>query len=264
MKAVEEFYNNSYDEWSRLERHPIEFEMTKRALKEFLAGNSEILDVGGGPGRYSIFLAEQGHKVTLFDLSEELVKQARKNAADAGVILVDAIQGNVLELNKIITEKQYDAVLCMGPMYHLLLEEERKEALKQCLNKLKPEGIIILSFISAYAPIIDYLKRCPQEVGENKSRLLQYLKNGCNDKSFGFTDAYFINPDSIEAFMGGFKISKIRLIATEGLGALAEPALMQLPQDIFQHWIDLFYEISDNSNILGSCEHLLYIGRKVD
>lgn len=114
MKAVEEFYNNSYDEWSRLERHPIEFEMTKRALKEFLAGNSEILDIGGGPGRYSIFLAEQGHKVTLFDLSEELVKQARKNAADAGVALVDAIQGNVLELNKIITEKQYDAVLCMA------------------------------------------------------------------------------------------------------------------------------------------------------
>lgn len=264
MNVVEEFYNTSYDEWSRLERHPIEFEITKRALKECLASNSEILDVGGGPGRYSIFLAEQGHKVTLLDLSDELVKQAQKNAAAAGVVLEETIKGNVLDLDRITAGKQYDAVLCMGPMYHLLLEEERKEALRQCLDRLKPGGIIIISFISAYAPIIDYLKSCPEEIVESKSRLLQYLKDGRNDKSFGFTDAYFINPDSIEAFTEGFNITKIRLIAAEGLGAFIEPALMQLPQDIFQQWIDLFYEISDKINIFGASAHLLYIGRKVD
>ncbi len=58
MGTVKQFYNFEYDEWSRLERR-IEFEMTKRALTEFIGSNSEILDVGGEPGRYSIFLSKQ-------------------------------------------------------------------------------------------------------------------------------------------------------------------------------------------------------------
>lgn len=264
MGTVKEYYNFEYDEWSRLERHRIEFEMTKRALGEFIDSNSEILDVGGGPGRYSIFLSKQGHKVTLFDLSEELVKQAEKNAADAGVVLDGIVQGDVLELDRLITNRLYDAVLCMGPMYHLLQEEERTKALKQCLDKLKPGGIIVISFISAYAPIIDCLKYDLESISNSKSRLLNYLTDGKNDNSFGFTDAYFINPDNIDDLLKDFKVSKLKLMATEGMGALIEPALMRLSEEAFQEWIDLFYRISDNEKLFGSCEHLLYVGRKDD
>ena len=155
MNNVEEYYNCQYDEWGRLTRHRIEYEITKKVLNEYIEDNSEVLDIGGGPGRYSIFLAQNGHKVTLVDLSEKLVEQAEENAAKAGVVIQKFIRGNVLDLETILPNKSFDAVLCMGPLYHLLEEDERKEAINQCLKLLKPGGILIVSFISAYAPIVD-------------------------------------------------------------------------------------------------------------
>lgn len=263
MNTIEEYYNSQYDEWNRLERHRIEFEITKRVLDEYISTGSEVLDVGGGPGRYSIHLAQKGHKVTLFDLSDMLVKQAIENAQKAGVALQAAMKGNVLELDRRIPEKTFDAVLCMGPMYHLLEEEERREAARQCLARLKPGGILIAAFISAYAPIVDCLKKDPGMIREQKEYLLHCVRDGRNQKEFGFTDAYFIHPGQIEATFAGLDVETLRIMATEGLGAPNEEKIMKLGEEDFQEWIDLLYKISDHKPILGSCEHLLYIGRKV-
>jgi S-adenosylmethionine-dependent methyltransferase len=263
MNNVEEYYNCKYDEWGRLERHRIEYEITKKVLNEYIEGNSEVLDVGGGPGRYSIFLAQKGHKVTLVDLSEKLVVQAEENAKKAGISIQKFIKGNVLALETILPHKCFDSVLCMGPMYHLLEEDERKEAIRQCLRLLKPGGVLIVSFISAYAPIVDCLKGYPKEIKERKSRFLQYLIDGRNKKEFGFTDAYFINPESIESLFSGFQLKTIRVLAAEALGAICENTLMQLSEEDFKEWVDLLYQISDRKVIWGSCEHLLYVGNKV-
>ena len=222
MSAVEEYYNCQYDEWGRLERHKIEFEMTKRVLKEYIKAGSEVLDVGGGPGRYSIYLAQQGHDVTLFDLSEMLLKQAADNADKAGVILQKVIRGNVLELDKLLPDKTFDAVLCMGPLYHLLEEHERKEAIKQCLARLRPGGVLIAAFISSYATIIDLLKYEPEKIFERKERFIKLLSDGRSYGEFGFTDAYFIDPDMVESHFAGFDLETIRIMGTESLGALRE------------------------------------------
>jgi S-adenosylmethionine-dependent methyltransferase len=51
MKSVESFYNkNAENEWSRLDRHPLEFEITKKYLDRYIPPKSNILDMGGGPG----------------------------------------------------------------------------------------------------------------------------------------------------------------------------------------------------------------------
>jgi 2-polyprenyl-3-methyl-5-hydroxy-6-metoxy-1,4-benzoquinol methylase len=67
LDEVQEFYDkNAQNEWDRLDRHRTEFAVTLRALKDYLPHLPvEVLDVGGGPGRYSIALAKLGHRVTL-------------------------------------------------------------------------------------------------------------------------------------------------------------------------------------------------------
>ncbi len=263
MNDIEEYYNIRYDEWTRLERHRIEYEITKKVMREYINDNSEVLDAGGGPGRYSIYLAQNGHKVTLLDLSESLVEQAKKNAANAGVVVQDFIRGSVLELETLMPNKSFDAVLCMGPMYHLLEEYERKEAIRQCLGLLKPGGILIVAFISAYAPILGCIKAYPHEIKDRKPRFIQYLSDGRSLNDPGFTDAYFTNPADIETMFSDFKLETKRIMAVEGLGCLCENSLMQLPENDFMEWVDLLYQISDRKEILGSCSHLLYVGRKL-
>jgi S-adenosylmethionine-dependent methyltransferase len=262
MSSINDYYNILYDEWSRLDRHRLELEITKRVLDEYIPEKADVLDVGGGPGRYSIYLAQKGHSVTLFDLSENHIRQAAVNAEKYGVTLKQMICGNALELDMHLPDRYYDVVLCMGPMYHLLEEAERKEAVRQCLARLKPGGILIVSFISVFAPIYDLMGRSPAEISESKSWLLSNFADGRNSDVTGFTQAYFIDPADILPFMSQFNIRKLRLIAQEGLGLPYEGALMQLPEDKFRDWIDLLYTIADHEAVYGACGHLLYIGRK--
>lgn len=75
MDSVRRYYNkNAKTEWERLISHRIEFEVTCMALTEYVPDNSRIVDIGGGPGRYSIYLAKKGNSVTLTDLAAENLK----------------------------------------------------------------------------------------------------------------------------------------------------------------------------------------------
>ena len=84
-----EIVKKNYDEnaaleWGRLEGFHFEFEITKRYLQKYLRGKT-VLDIGGGPGRYSIWLAKQGYDVTLVDLSEGNVAFAQEKFREYGV-----------------------------------------------------------------------------------------------------------------------------------------------------------------------------------
>jgi 2-polyprenyl-3-methyl-5-hydroxy-6-metoxy-1,4-benzoquinol methylase len=91
LDEVQEFYDkNAQNEWDRLDRHRSEFAVTLRALKDYLPHlPAEVLDVGGGPGRYSIAVAKLGHRVTLLDLSEGCLQIAKKKAQETGVSLAE-------------------------------------------------------------------------------------------------------------------------------------------------------------------------------
>lgn len=119
MNKVEYWYDNKYDEWERLERHEIEFDITKRYLDEYITGeNLETFGIGGGPGRYSIYLAEKGHKVSLLDLSKRNIEVAKEKSREKNVTLEVYIHGNALELEQY--EQKYDVILLMRPLYHLI------------------------------------------------------------------------------------------------------------------------------------------------
>ncbi|MFC0271861.1 class I SAM-dependent methyltransferase [Metabacillus herbersteinensis] len=45
----------------------------------------QILDVGTGPGFFTIILSQMGHHVTALDFSEDMISSAKKNADSAGV-----------------------------------------------------------------------------------------------------------------------------------------------------------------------------------
>ena len=262
MNKVERYYDNANDEWERLERHKLEFEITKRVFCEFIPSNATVLDVGGGPGRYSVLLAGKGHEVTLVDLSSEHVNQALDNAASFGVKLNACIKANALHLDEHFPEQQFDVVLCMGPLYHLPNECDRKVVIKQCLRTLKPGGIFIAAFISAFAPLVDCLKYCLSRGVERVAEELNYLQDGRYAGDSGFTEAYFIHPETVDQAMEGFEIEKLRLMAVEPLGALCELHLNQLPEEQFQKVVEVLYKIAEQKSVLGACEHLLYIGRK--
>lgn len=86
-----------------------------------------MLDIGGGPGRYSLYLAERGCNVTLFDFSEGNTKFAEKQD-EIRNLNIKTICGDACVADEILCEK-YDHILLMGPMYHLIEETDRIRAM---------------------------------------------------------------------------------------------------------------------------------------
>ena len=105
--------NNANAEWERLEGFHFEFEIAKHYLKKYLRGKT-VLDIGGGPGRYSVYLAKLGYDVTLVDLSEGNVALAKEKFREHGVnvkaYVCDARDLSPLRLGK------FDNVRLMGPL----------------------------------------------------------------------------------------------------------------------------------------------------
>ena len=89
MSSIEQYYDeNPAREWARLERHRTEFAVTMRALADYLPPPpADIIDIGGGPGRYAIALAQQGYHVTLVDLAAQNLVFAQEKAQETGVAL---------------------------------------------------------------------------------------------------------------------------------------------------------------------------------
>lgn len=264
--AVERMYDvNPAGEWGRLERHPVEYATTRRALKEFLPENSSILDIGGGPGRYSIDLALDGHRVTLLDLSQANLDFAKAKAEDVEADIKQFIKGNALYLTD-ISDNSFDSVLIMGPLYHLLEVEERAKAVSEAMRVLRPGGVLFASFITRYAFIIDMLAKCPANVPNFKENISygRLLETGLHlsTEFSGFTDAYFIHPFEVEPFMGEFGLDKLRLAGAEGIMGANEGAILGLEAGALQRWFDVCYELGTDPCTWGMACHMLYVGRK--
>ena len=81
QKIIKQFYDeNTQYEWERLDRHPFEFAITSHFMERYVKPGDSILDIGGGPGPYSLHFLQKGNPVTLVDLSDGNVNFAKKEA----------------------------------------------------------------------------------------------------------------------------------------------------------------------------------------
>ena len=68
--AVREFYENRYDEDRRFADNPLEFIRSQEIIARYVTKSRlAVADISGATGRYSYWLAEQGHEVHLLDLT---------------------------------------------------------------------------------------------------------------------------------------------------------------------------------------------------
>jgi S-adenosylmethionine-dependent methyltransferase len=264
MDRVEHYYNEqAATEWLRLERHRTEFAVTLRALNELLpAPPATILDIGGGPGRYAIALTQQGYSVTLLDLSQHNLALAAQYAAQAGVELAASLHANALNLIS-IANFAYDAVLLLGPLYHLQRLPDRQRAIREALQKLIPHGLLVAAFITRYAPLRYLAKHQPDVLMTHPQFADELLTTGTVTTTNGFlAHAYFADPFEVQPFMEDAGLQTLQLRSCEGLVSGIEDNVNLLQGAAWERWVDLNYRVGQDPALWGVAEHLLYIGRK--
>ncbi len=100
-----------------------------------LAGK-RVLDLGGGPGQYSVLFAQRGAEVTWHDVSREYEQIARNRALAAGVGLRFSL--GYLEDAERFTSEPFDLVFCRVCWYYA----RNDRAFSQILySVVKPGGV---------------------------------------------------------------------------------------------------------------------------
>jgi S-adenosylmethionine-dependent methyltransferase len=266
MANIQDFYDeNVQNEWERLgTRHRTEFAVTLRALREFLPPvPARIIDIGGGPGRYALTLAEAGYGVTLVDLAEGNLAFAREKARETGLRLEGVFHQNALDLAS-FPPAAFDAALLMGPLYHLWAYEERLQALREAHRLLQPGGVIFAAFISRFAPFQDGASKGFEWVLTEPETNEKLLATGINvgAEGDGFTDAYFAHPDEVIPLGEAAGFETLLRLGCEGMAGGHEDYINALEGRAFEIWADLNYRLGKDPAAIGASEHILYIGRK--
>lgn len=261
--AIRDYYDTQVEhEWARIDGRP-EFILSCRFLSHYIKTGERVLDIGGGPGRYALWLSEKGCDVTLLDLSPANVRFAQEKAKEQGLALC-AVEGDARTADQAV-QGLFDHVLLMGPLYHLQSEEDRVQAVESSLRLLKPGGLLFASFINLYSGLIYAMKHEPECVIDQSPPSLAYLEAVQGNQSYAgllFTHAFFIKPSDIQPFMARFPMEKLHLFAQEGVIAPGEPNIMAQPRTVVDAWLNLSEALAEREELHTMAEHLMYIGRK--
>lgn len=262
-------YYNEFEERNRLNKDysgKLEFEMTMKILKKYLPQKATILDLGGASGTYTIPLAQIGYTMYLADLSPRLIEEAKKIIKDESINNVKSCElVNAIDLTK-YEDNKFDVVFLFGPLYHLLDIEERRECIKEVNRVLKEDGIVFASFIPYFAgsiAIIDRLFRHPEQVNiENLESVFSTgMFNNASEK--GFQEGYYAESEEIEKLFFDNGFEEMDILSIRGIGYEREDNIYNFEDtEMFENIINIIEKTSREREIIETCGHAMYIGKK--
>ena len=222
-----------------------------------------IVDVGGGPGAYAIPLALSGHDIHLVDAMPLHVAEARMAAQAAETRLASAEIGDARELP--FPDAGADAVLLLGPLYHLLEADERVAALAEARRVLRPGGVLAAVAVSRFASLIEGLRHGwardhPRVV---ESGLHTGTHRNPDALPHRFTTAHFSRPEELAAEVGAAGFEAVRLYAVEGPGALVEDPDEWMDDPSRRDWLlRQLDRIETEPSLLGASPHVLAVAHR--
>jgi ubiquinone/menaquinone biosynthesis C-methylase UbiE len=215
-------------------------------------------------GIYAFPLAQQGYQVRLVDPVELHLEQARAQAAKSGVALASITRGDARKLE--VPSRRADAVLLLGPLYHLVERADRLQSLREARRILKPEGVLFAAGISRFASLIDGLSRGFFRDAEFRTIIDADLASGQHRNPLKrpdyFTTAYFHEPDELATEVREAGFADVHILAVEGPAWSAadfHDVWNDPPQR--QRLMEFLWRIEREPSILGASAHFLALGR---
>jgi ubiquinone/menaquinone biosynthesis C-methylase UbiE len=160
-----------------------------------------------------------------------------------------------------------DAVLLMGPLYHLVEASDRRQALDEAWRVLKPGGRLFAVGISRFASSIDGLASGYLQDPVFREIVRRDLADGQHrnpaQKRGYFTTAFFHHPAELadEVAQAGFR--KTALLAIEGMSYLVHDlAGLWGNDDLREFVLDLIGKLEGEPSLIGASPHLMCVGEK--
>jgi ubiquinone/menaquinone biosynthesis C-methylase UbiE len=177
---------------------------------------ARVLDVGGGTGVHAAWLAEDGYRVHVVDLTPRHVE---KVVYDLGPLGVTAEVGDARQLGQ--ADASFDCVLLLGPLYHLTDHTDRRRALREAARVVRPGGVVAVAAINRFASLFDGLSRGYFFDRDFRTIVERDLSEGQHrnpdNRQHWFTTAYFHHPEELREEVMSAGLELLELVGIEGL-----------------------------------------------
>lgn len=241
----------------------LEFERTKEAILRHLPPAPAIVaDVGGGPGKYALWLATLGYSVEHRDVVPAHVEQLRTAAAPGLEFRSEIGDARRLDLG----HESMDAVLLLGPLYHLRKRADRLEALRQARKVLRPGGFLFISAISRWAARLDGVlkKRIYLEYPEAEALVAQVERTGYIPPLFpGDFSGYSHRPAQLRSEVSRAGLEVMDLVGLEGPAAFLNDLDERMSDEHARHVVlEAARSLERVPELLGAGPHMLVTARR--
>ncbi|MGN0204351.1 MAG: class I SAM-dependent methyltransferase [Coprococcus sp.] len=164
LKAIEHYWTNRAEGYSQVnleelagQQWPVWLSVIEKYMPDKDTQNIRILDIGTGPGFFSIILARAGYQVTAVDYTEEMLCKARQNAGH----FADAITWRRMDAQKLdFEDESFDMVVSRNVTWNL---EHPEQAYSEWMRVLKPGGRLLNFDANWYHQLFDEEKRAAYE-----------------------------------------------------------------------------------------------------
>lgn len=253
LSNIEKHYNKHPEDLRLLRRHGIvEFETTMHHLHRFLQPGQAILDIGAGTGRYTSALMAEGYKVKAVELVRRNIEVFLKREPSA-----DVKQGDARNMPFLASDLA-DVTLLLGPLYHLMGDEEKLKALNEAKRVTKPGGVILVAYLMNEYSILTY---CFDE-----ERIGDFLARGVVDKDFHIRvqegELYdYVRLDDIDRLNRQAGLERVTIFSPDGAADYMRTRLNQMSEETFAHFIKYQKCISERQDLIGAGSHVVDVVR---
>ena len=197
LEEIRSYWNSRAEGYTQSNREELEGESRiywEKHITEALRGQDcvRVLDVGCGPGFFSVLLSRAGHQVTGIDGSEGMLEHARENARRFEVV-PELMQGDFGDLP--FADNTFDLVISRN-VTHII--RNHLKVYGEWLRVLKPNGVLLIFDANWHLP---YQPGSVREEAIRRERLglEKYHSGYTHDGSYEYIDSE-LNPENYRVF----------------------------------------------------------------
>lgn len=262
---IDDFYSNTSEEGRlQLGLGPLEFERNRELISRYLPKKGTIIDVGGGPGVYSEWLAGLGHEVILIDPVEKHIRQANKRSGKSKKQF-KSLLGEAQKLE--LADNIADIVILHGPLYHLQSKTDRIKAISEAKRVLNSKGVVLGFAINHTASTIAALLNGFIHAPEIFDMCMEELKSSIHTPPKNMPgvlpSAYFHRPEQLKAEFEEAGLTYVDTFAVEGLIWMDKNYFETRSDSKKKDKIMQLMKVTENDpGLLSLSPHMMIAGRK--
>ncbi len=254
LSNIEKHYNKHPEDLRLQRRHGIvEFETTMYHLRRFLQPDMKLLDIGAGTGRYTSALMAEGYEVKAVELVRRNIDVFLKREPTA-----DVVQGDARSM-PFLPSASADVTLLLGPLYHLIGDNEKLKALAEAKRVTKPGGIIFVAYLMNEYSILSY---CFDE-----DRISGLMERGAVDGNFHIqasTDELYdyVRLEDIERLDREADLERVTIFSPDGPSDYMRTRLNQMSDETFARFLEYQKSVSERADLMGAGSHVVDVVRR--